>query len=92
MNRTWCDIIGIKVRCMSWSLEYNEHLVYYETPENYYTNIDNIIDFSKPIIVVRIYYITAVGFMEFYSNTLQEMQVLIKEAAVEINAIDVATN
>ena len=88
MHRTWTDVVGIKVRCMSWSLEYNEHHLYHEAPSTYYNDLEDSIDIELPIIALRIYYISSVGFMQFYSNTMQDMQEQIREAAVEINAMD----
>lgn len=68
------NILGVDIKCLSWSIEVNEHLLYYETPEDHYSSSDlEDVDASLDIISLRVYQRTPVGFVHIICNTIEEL-------------------
>ena len=77
------NILGVDIKCLTWSLSCNDHLGSYATIEEYY-NKDELegLDTSETADIYRlqIYEHTPVGFTLFTSNSLPN---LIKELLEE---------
>ena len=87
-NITEVAILGSLIKCMSFSVSYNQHLDEHATPEDYYSAEDiEGLDPSLPIWVLRVYYLTPVGFMEWHTNSIEELAAQLASAADEINNI-----
>jgi len=74
------NILGVDVKCLTYSLNYNDHLNYYYTPEENYSEEDlEGIDTSKDIYQLQIYPRTPVGFIRITANSIEELQEELKK-------------
>lgn len=76
------NVFGIDLTCISWTLELNQHLVYYEKVEDYYDNAIDMEGINPELDIYEFswYPNTPVGHCTILGNTIEEILLkLLKE-------------
>ena len=77
-------ILGVTIPCVSWTIDVNEHLVYYDVPEIYYKDDEyfELLDLTSAIYYrVTIYANSPCGFYSIVASTEADMVKLLIEHA-----------